>query len=280
MLRLARLQRETHVILKIIIMSGIAIYTCVTGGYDDLKQPLAPAPEGFDFIQFVPKGEKTQDYKGVWKVEELPVSWDDPIITSRFPKLSPQTVLEDYEYSLWIDGNVRIADRRVYQRCLELMEREVMYAGIKHPGRDCVYEECERVLKDDRESFRRLVKIVRYLRKNGLPRHAGLMENNVIFRRHNHPAVVEFDRLWMERFAEYSPRRDQLVHSLCLKDVPEMEYEYFLPEGQTAMNSPLFEYTRHPAPELTYLQRKWKYGRHNPERWLLHLYLQLIPISQ
>lgn len=255
-------------------MKRIAIYTCITDGYDTLQQPVLPAPEGFDFIRFVPKGTKTSDRDGIWAVRELPVSWADPIITSRFPKLCPHSVLEDYEFSLWIDGNVRIASQNVYDKCLELMQKGVQYAGIKHPRRDCVYEECERVLKDDRESFWRLLKIVRYLHKNGLPPHAGLMENNVIFRRHNHPAVIEFDRLWMERFCEHSPRRDQLVHSLCLKDVPAMEYEFFLPEGQTAMNSDLFEYTRHPAKELTFLQRKWKYGRHNPERWLLHLYIK------
>lgn len=256
-------------------MRKIAIYTCITNGYDTLQQPAAPAPEGFGFIQFVPKGAKTQDRNGVWKVEELPVGWPDPIITSRFPKLCPHSVLEDYEYSLWIDGNVRIADPKIYDICLELMKEDVQYAGIRHLQRDCVYDECERVLKNGRENVWRLLRIVHYLHKNGLQRHAGLMENNVIFRKHNDPAVVEFDRLWMERFARYSPRRDQLVHTICLRDVPAMKYTYLLPEGITAMNSELFEYVRHPSRELSYLKRKLKYGKLKPAQWLLHMYILL-----
>lgn len=252
----------------------IAIYTCITKGYDTLEQPCTP-PEGFDFIQFVPEGEKKQEYNGIWRIEELPVSWEDPIITSRFPKLSPQTVLEDYEYSLWIDGNIRIADQAVYEKCLELAASGVKYAGIKHPARDCAYEECERVLKDDREKLWRLLHVVKVLKKNKFPRHFGLMENSVIFRKHNDPEVIEFDRLWQERFVLHSPRRDQLIHSWCLRDVPQMRVEYFLPEGFTAMNSDWFSYKKHPAPELTFLQRKWKYGRLWPARWLLRTYLKI-----
>lgn len=254
-------------------MKRIVIYTCVTGSYDTVQQPY-PAPEGFDFIQFVAKGVPHNERNGVWKIEELPVSWDNPIITSRFPKLSPQTLLEDYEYSLWIDGNVQIANPEVYNICTRLMDAGVQYAGIIHPSRDCAYEECERVLKDDRESLARLLHVVRYLHKNSLPRHAGLMENNVIFRKHNDPAVIEFDRLWQERFVLHSPKRDQLIHSLCLRDVPDMEVKLFLPKGQTAMNSPIFHYEKHPAPKLNYFRRKWKFGRLWPARWILHIYLK------
>jgi len=255
-------------------MNKIAIYTCITGGYDELRQPATPAPEGFDFIQFVPLGTKTTDLNGVWKVREFPEFYTDATILSRFPKLCPHTLLKDYEYSLWVDGNVRIADPRVYDICLDLMEKGVQYAGIKHPKRDCPYDECERVLKDERDNVWHLLRVVYFLHKKGLPHHSGLMENNVIFRKHNDPSVIEFDSIWMERFVRYSPRRDQLVHTISLKTCPDMEYVYFLPEGETAMNSKLFEYTRHPTRELPLIQRKIKYGWGKIASWMLHKYIQ------
>lgn len=256
-------------------MKKIVIYSCITANYDVVQQPCQ-APEDFDFILFVPRGTKKAGSDGAWRIEELPVSWEDPVITSRFPKMCPQTLLEDYEYSLWLDANVGIVQPDVFDICREMARRGVQYAGIRHPYRDCVYEECETVLKDRRETLCRLMHIVRFLHSNGLPAHAGLMENNVIFRRHNDETVVEFDRLWWDWFLSHSPRRDQMVHTICLKEVPLLKVEHFLPVGVTARNSGMFNYVRHPAPELTWLQRKLKYGLNKPEGFILRCYIKIL----
>ncbi|MCR4859335.1 MAG: DUF616 domain-containing protein, partial [Bacteroidales bacterium] len=69
-------------------MDKIAIYTCIVGGYDELQQPRV-LEEGFDFICFVGRGEKTAERIGVWEIRELPESLGDPALDSRWPKMHP-----------------------------------------------------------------------------------------------------------------------------------------------------------------------------------------------
>jgi len=252
-------------------MKKIAVYSCISAGYDSIQQPCS-APSDFSFILFVPKGCRKKDREGAWQIQELPVDWDNPIILSRFPKMCPHSLLEDYDYSLWLDGNVGIAGDGIFEKCREMASRGVRYAGIRHPERDCVYEECDKVLKCNREKLGRLLHIVGFLSRNGLARHSGLMENNVIFRKHNSPDVIEFDRLWWEMFLAHSPRRDQLVHTMCLSAVPSLEIEYLLPEGVSVRNSPDFNYVGHPAPELTWIRKKLN----GPERLILKKYTEFL----
>lgn len=255
-------------------MEKIIIYTCITGGYDSLKQPLATA-EGFEFICFVQKGMKNAEYDGVWKLEEIPFEWDDLQLLSRFPKMNPHSVLpEDIHWSLWMDANIRITDGSIYQLCRGFQERGVKYAGVKHPFNDCAYSEALKCLYDRRDSLGNLLKTIKFLRKNHLKEHAGLMENNLIFREHFDPAVEEFDKWWWECMVLHS-HRDQLTHTFCLLDTPSLKAEYLLPEGVTARNFPGLEYTGHPKKELDWWHRKMKYGLNKPEGLILKFYTRI-----
>ena len=85
------------------VMDKIIVYTCITGSYDTLMQPFQ-APEDFEFICFVQKGAKKQDYSGVWKIEEIPFEWEDMTLLARSQKLNPHTCLpEESRWSLWLD---------------------------------------------------------------------------------------------------------------------------------------------------------------------------------
>lgn len=260
--------------------SRIAVYTAVIGSYDSLNQPFEPA-EGFDFICFVPKGMKTQERIGSWRIEELPVSWPDNTLTARFPKLNPQTVLEGYDWSLWIDGNVAIADASVYSICRELQAGNVRYAGIRHPYRDCTYDEAVSILKNGREKLCVVLRAVRFLRKNAFPAHAGLQETNVLFRKHNDAAVLEFDRWWWECLLRYAAgHRDQLMHSFCLSDTRSLDWTSFLPDGRSTRDYPGFEYMKHGKTVDTAACRRWPlrksiYLGRNLKVFVLKLYLRL-----
>lgn len=255
-------------------MEKIIVYTCITGGYDELTQPCA-APADFEFICFVRQGEKTKESEGVWRFEELPFNWKDDVLLSRSVKLNPQSFLpEDSDWSLWIDGNVRIADESIFELCRNLRDADIKYAGIRHPFTDCPYEEALTCLRNRRERLWKLLRLVYVLRKNNVPEHSGMMENNIIFRKHNDEAVMAFDRWWWECMVKYT-HRDQLVHTMCLLDTPELRTDYLFPEGVTARNHPGIELTKHPAPELNWIQRKLKYGLNKPESLILKQYIKL-----
>ena len=227
-------------------MDKIIVYTCITGSYDTLMQPFQ-APEDFEFICFVQKGAKKQDYSGVWKIEEIPFEWEDMTLLARSQKLNPHTCLpEESRWSLWLDGNVRITGDSVYKLCRQLRDRDVKFAGVRHPFNDCPYREALKCLVDRRERLGKLLRVVTFLRRGGVQEHAGLMETNMIFRKHNDPAVVTFDRWWWECLVHLS-NRDQLTQTFALMDTPELEWEYMLPEGSSTRNWEGLEYVPHPA---------------------------------
>ena len=184
--------------------------------------PYRALPEWADFLCFG---------------QDAPVTWQagDNTQLARYAKLNPHLVLPGgYDYCLWIDGNIDVVDPAFFSKVEEMMAGGVLYAGLHHPQRDDVYEESLRILQNDRESFCRLARLVKFLRKEGFPRHYGLDETNVILRRHNDPKVREFDELWWEMLRTWT-NRDQMTQSWCFRKTG-LQHVHFLPQGQCAQN--------------------------------------------
>jgi hypothetical protein len=209
------------------------IYTCITNGYDKLIEPLSVNRE-FDYICFVKKGTIDSYSSKIWSFREIPFDCNDNRVLSRYVKINPHKVLFDYDYSLYIDGNVSIAEYEVYDIINQKIDIRKIYSGMKHWGRDCAYDEAFACLNAKKESFFRIVKTVRFLKSKSFPKHYGLYENNVIFRAHNESRIIQFSDLWWDFYLKYS-RRDQLFHSYCLKEC-NIEFDYLIPEEFCARN--------------------------------------------
>ena len=237
------------------MMKKLAIYTCITGGYDPLIQPVDVVP-WCDFICFVPEGEERKGSDGVWQLRSFSGFHGSPAAMSRYPKMHPTELLPEYEYSLWIDGNVGIASAGFYDVLAGLMDKGVLYAGIPHPGRDCAYEEAAACVRGGKSGLRPMLAAVGTLSAAGLPRHAGLWENNVILRRHSDSAVAALDRRWWELYLGCG--RDQLVLPLCLREAGIIPVP-LLPSGESARNSAFLSYRYHDRPEDgRFFHKKWR----------------------
>lgn len=220
----------------------IAIYTCIIGRYDKLRQPCT-APEGFDFICYVGKGEEYPERDGVWQIRELPLDLGNATLNSRWPKMHPHLLLPEYECSVWIDGNIEILDSTLYEAAARKAEEGKLYCGVPHPTRDCVYVEAKKCRDMRYISYFGLLRIWTVLTLAGVPHHAGMLENNLIFRRHLAPEIVALDEMWWGKVLHFC-RRDQLSLGLCMKRcdlVPDM----FLPDGGNTRNNPGFRYLLH-----------------------------------
>lgn len=224
-------------------MSEAVIYTCITGGYDTLRQPLY-VDSGFDYVCFVEPGKEAEGHAGVWELRPLPSLGNlSPHSVSRWPKLNPHLALPEYRYSVWVDGNVTVADAAFYDLIRAKMASGTLLSAIKHPFRDDVYEEAYRCLAYDKETFGNLLRTVSFLKKSGYPRHAGLFENGVLLRLSAEPSVVAADELWWKLFLEYSCR-DQLTSGFSFRSsglVPDL----LVPEGMSVRNHPFFVYEKH-----------------------------------
>lgn len=210
----------------------IVIYTVLTGGYDNLIQPLVIDKE-ISYICF--SNEIKLAEVGVWKIRNIPKIVENKQQLSRYPKMHPQELLRDYDFSLYIDANVQICDKVIYKRIKELADDNVLIAGMSHLEVDCAYEEGLRVLTSKRErDWKSVFRLLLYLKKEKFPYHWGMYEANCIFR-NNHDAKVKAQcELWWKLFMKFA-HRDQLSYSYTLWKF-NFPFVFILPKGFNTRN--------------------------------------------
>ncbi len=223
-------------------MFKVVVYTSIVGSCDQLLQPISYNKD-YDYICFVRKGEALNKTIGVWQIKEIPFDDLDNRVTSRFPKINPHIVLPEYDYSLWIDGNVFINSSQCYDLIQQKINKGIVYSGLNHWGRSCAYAEIFACVNAEKETVKGAKKILKYLYENKFPQDAGLYENNVILRKHNDVKIKKFDELWWEHYMAFS-KRDQLTHSYCYRKAG-LNYDYLLPINKCARNHSYFGYVQH-----------------------------------
>lgn len=239
----------------------------MVGAYGEVRQPLY-IDNRFDYILF--SNNFNDSEIGIWQVRSIPLPKEinplDNKRLSRYPKTHPYMLLSDYEASLYIDANVQIADKWVYDRVVELMEQTVDYAGIQLlvTGRDCIYRHAYDMCIMRAENDLNAMVELYALRKEGFPEHFGLNENNIIFRRHT-DKMQQVDDLWWQWIVNYS-FRDQFSYMYCLWKY-KIPIKYFLPIGEDSHNSVHFRYYMH-SENISVAKQKWV--KHDAMEFLRH----------
>jgi hypothetical protein len=187
------------------------IYTSIFGGYDvPIEQKL---PNGWDWKCFSEENS-------------LLLYTDNTRNAKRF-KVLPHRHLQDYEYSIFIDGNMKVVGNVNELVDKYLSDSNVAFfshAQNKLDPRDCIYDEAQTILdlgeknmkrspkkgvlnyKDDPEIVKRQVE--RYMDMH-YPSHNGLITGMVILRRHNEKDCIKAMEDWWTEI-KYNSKRDQL----------------------------------------------------------------------
>ena len=184
----------------------IAVYTCIVGNYDNIIEPQIIEP-GIDYYVFTDqeclinsKWTKIdithfEDYKNLSSIK-----------LNRKIKMLPFIYLPDYDYSIYIDGNIEITGRILPQ----IKEMENCGLGIHyHRTRDCIYDELVRVAYLRKAKIAIAREQIKAYKKDGYPRHNGLYENTVLIRKHSDMSTRDLMESWWKEFLLY-PTRDQL----------------------------------------------------------------------
>lgn len=193
-------------------MNKLVIYTAIFGKKDSLPKPLY-VPDGCDFICFT-----DQDFhSGLWKINKIERPLPDPTRSARKYKILAHRFLPEYEYSLWIDGNVVIRGNvnELIQKYLSnyniavfdhAQSREMPLGSLKEGLQRLL--EMERVGKhqDNPDIMERQAKA--YF-KEGFPDNNGLLWSLALLRRHNKPDVVKLMEAWWGELEKWS-KRDQM----------------------------------------------------------------------
>ena len=189
------------------------VYTTIFGGYDDLVEPYY-IPDGWDFICFTDADLKSD----VWKIVKVKTFYNDNTRNAKQFKVLPHRHLSDYDYSIFIDGNMTIRNNPD-----ELIDNYLSTSNIAFfdhnknllDPRDCIYKEAEVIFefgkrngnyKDNPELIR---KQIQKYHNDGYPTNNGLITGMVIMRRHNEKDCIEVMEDWWTEI-KYNSRRDQL----------------------------------------------------------------------
>lgn len=178
------------------------VYSAIFGGYDTLR-PVRPF-DGCDFVCFT--DDAASGAPG-WQIRLVPKTGDSPALLNRQFKMLPHRFLPEYTESLYVDGRV---DLRRSPR--PLFDKYLGHGGVAiplHLDRDCAFEEAMYCVKDRLIPADVAEQQMASYAAEGFPRHFGLTENNIIFRRHHEAATVQLMEAWWSEYLNKA-RRDQV----------------------------------------------------------------------
>lgn len=232
------------------------IYTCLVGGYDRLLQPVV-VDRSFDYICF--SNDFCERQVGVWIIRKIPAIKDsNNVRLSRYPKLMPHKMLENYDVSIYIDANIQIVSKAFYATVNLRINEGHLICQVPHPFRDCIYEDIRMVYR-----LRRGVSLMEarrqytHLKENYFPSHYGLFENNIILRRHNNKEVIRISEEWWNEYMHYT-QRDQFSLMYVYWKQNYMP-SYLFDSEHNVRNTDSIVYIKHPQKLPFYLRNKSTY---------------------
>jgi len=207
--------------------SKIAIYTSIFGQYDNLIDPIA-IPDNCDFICFTDYDLKSN----IWEIKKYPAIYNDSNRNAKKFKVLPHRYLSNYEYSVWIDGNMLLqADPSELIKNI-LLDCNVAFFSHKNnvlDSRNCIYQEAQYILDIGNKNFKEnpergklcykdnpaiITKQMENYMHAGYPSNNGLITGMVIARRHNQSDCIRVMEDWWNEIT-YNSKRDQLSFNYC-----------------------------------------------------------------
>ena len=182
------------------------IYTCITGGYDSIIEPQQIS-DGFDYVCFT--DDKSMK-SNIWDIRPLPKETEglSQVKKQRYVKINPHLLLNEYDISIWVDGNVTIKSDLNKFVSENVVDNCSVYVP-KHPQRNCIYAEEKAVLKMGKDKIDRTRPQIDRYRKEGFPENYGLLQSNILLRKHNEQDCIKLMEEWFNELKNGS-HRDQL----------------------------------------------------------------------
>lgn len=198
-------------------MKKRVIYTCITGGYENIVDPLFVNLD-WDYICFTdmkPNDKKVSTLNSIWTFKPIPSNLLglSPVKQQRMIKICPHLYLPEYTESLYVDGSIDIISDinpfiQDYCKDCDIVIRN-------HPDRNCIYDEAFTVIRVGKDSASIVEPQINRYKCSGFPHNFGLNETGIIYRKHNEPRVVKIMEAWKNEILIGS-HRDQLSFNYVL----------------------------------------------------------------
>ena len=186
----------------------IALYTCITGNYD--KKILEPfiEIENIDFYLFTDNIKQKSEN---WHIRPITKSVDEKynnILKNRYLKMHPYELFKDYDYSIYIDGNVQVMSDLT--EMTYAVDKKIGIAMHKHQFRDCIYDEIEVCKIKNKGNYKEMKRQVKKYSQEGFPKKFGMLEATIIITDLKNEEAKKFLNDWWNEFISTKSLRDQI----------------------------------------------------------------------
>lgn len=188
-------------------MNNVVCYSAITGGYDKISDPFVVSDK-IDYICFTDNIDRQKS--NIWKFLPIPKELDglSNVKKQRILKICPHKWFKEYDYSIWIDGNMQIKDDLMKLFNQYDITKNFFYVR-KHPDRTCIYTESIECVKAKKDILKNIEPQMLRYKNEGFPQNFGLVESGILLRRHNEPKCILLDNTWAIELLNGS-HRDQL----------------------------------------------------------------------
>lgn len=241
------------------------VYTCITGGYDAVRNHSFISSE-WDYVCFTDQiPENKEQY--IWEFRKLSFTDLDDVRNQRWHKLHPHKLFPDYAQSIWVDGIIDVVNEEFFNGLGKLSVQDKKFALSIHPERDCIYDELDACIQLGKDNEMLMRKQVDLIRASGFPKNYGLFETGVMYRKHHDANIISIMEDWWLWIKNYS-RRDQLSLTFVLWQhryvaAPLSKYSLrenpciaFFPSEQHVTKEELIVQKKQLSQELLYLEQE------------------------
>ena len=186
----------------------IAVYTCITGNYDkEILEPFVKL-ENTDFYLFTDNEKQISEN---WIIKPIPENINreyNNILKNRYMKMHPYELFENYDYSIYIDGNVKVMSDLT--ELVYAINENVGIAMHKHQFRDCICDEIEVCKIKKKGNYKEMKRQVEKYVQNGFPKKFGMLEATIIVTDLKNKVAKKILNDWWDEFISTESLRDQI----------------------------------------------------------------------
>lgn len=190
-------------------INKVVVYTCIINNYDKIQEPLYKNP-ACEFVVFT---DGSVPENSVWQKRCLPTipGFDKNKMNgteiNRWIKLHPHILFPEYEYSVYVDGNILVVADII--PIINQMGNKIIGTHILAMAVDCVYEYSKIVIAGKKAPKHFVDMQMENYKRNGYPKHNGVFENGILVREHNNIKCIKLMEDWWKELQKYTCR-DQL----------------------------------------------------------------------
>lgn len=184
----------------------IVVYTCISGKYDNGNEPRFTLNPNITYIMYTNQNIQSK----VWEIRPIPDCLNslNDVQKNRYLKMHPHEFFDEYDYSIYIDGNVQVISDM--SGLVNAIDDTVGFSMHFHSVRECIYQEAVACQAYKKGNPKGITDDVERYSSEGFPKDYGLLECTVFATDvHNEISKKVFEDWWQE-FQNAKSGRDQL----------------------------------------------------------------------